>query len=163
MPACEDYDLWLRVSCRYPVHLLNDPLILKQGGHEDQLSNAAGLDKCGIQSLKKIIDAGQLAESQCRAADRTLHKKCAVYAARCRIRGRQEAAQYYENLAKGTGCLKADDGEQRATDRGEIIKSETLPPWIGVLFLWLDRSIPLWSRIWSVITYGSNRSTADAE
>ena len=32
LPACEDYDLWLRVSCRYPVFLLDEPLIIKRGG-----------------------------------------------------------------------------------------------------------------------------------
>jgi glycosyltransferase involved in cell wall biosynthesis len=100
LPACEDYDLWLRVSCRYPVHLLDDPLIIKRGGHADQLSRAAGLDKYRIQSLKKIIDNGQLSESQHRAAARTLQKKCAVYAAGCRKRGRVEEAEYYEELAE---------------------------------------------------------------
>lgn len=99
LPACEDYDLWLRVSSRYPVHLLDDPLIVKRGGHEDQLSKAAGLDKYRIQSLKKIIDEGLLSEPQHRAAARTLREKCAVYAAGCRKRGREEEARYYEDLA----------------------------------------------------------------
>ena len=38
LPACEDYDLWLRISWRYPVHLIETPLIIKRGGHADQLS-----------------------------------------------------------------------------------------------------------------------------
>jgi glycosyltransferase involved in cell wall biosynthesis len=100
LPACEDYDLWLRVSSRYPVHLLDDPLIIKRGGHEDQLSKAAGLDKYRIQSLQKIIDNGRLSESQYRAAARTLRQKCAVYAAGCRKRGRVEEAKYYEELGE---------------------------------------------------------------
>jgi glycosyltransferase involved in cell wall biosynthesis len=100
LPACEDYDLWLRVSCRYPVHLLDDPLIIKRGGHEDQLSKAVGLDKYRIHSLQKILDAGQLSESQHRAAARTLLEKCAVYAGGCRKRRREDEAQYYEALAE---------------------------------------------------------------
>ncbi|MGD2186584.1 MAG: glycosyltransferase, partial [Desulfobacterales bacterium] len=60
LPACEDYDLWLRISCRYPVHLIETPLIIKRGGHDDQLSKAAGLDKYRIQSLVKIIDGDML-------------------------------------------------------------------------------------------------------
>jgi glycosyltransferase involved in cell wall biosynthesis len=58
LPACEDYDLWLRISCRYPVHLIDAPLVIKRGGHADQLSRAAGLDKYRIRSLVKIIDSG---------------------------------------------------------------------------------------------------------
>ena len=100
LPACEDYDLWLRVSCRYPVDLIDEPLIIKRGGHDDQLSRAAGLDKYRIQSLKKIIASGVLAESQHRAAARTLQEKCAVYAGGCRKRGRLEEAEYYEQLAQ---------------------------------------------------------------
>ncbi len=36
--ACEDYDLWLRTSCKFPVYLIDTPLIMKRGGHEDQQS-----------------------------------------------------------------------------------------------------------------------------
>jgi glycosyltransferase involved in cell wall biosynthesis len=100
LPACEDYDLWLRASCRYPVDLIDEPLIIKRGGHDDQLSRAAGLDKYRIQSLKKIIASGQLSDSQHRAAVRTLQEKCAVYAGGCRKRGRLEEAEYYEQLAQ---------------------------------------------------------------
>jgi glycosyltransferase involved in cell wall biosynthesis len=99
LPACEDYDLWLRVSCRYPVFLMDAPLAIKRGGHADQLSKAAGLDKYRIQSLKNIIENGRLAESQLRAAIQTLQEKCAVYAGGCRKRGREQEARYYENIA----------------------------------------------------------------
>jgi len=100
LPACEDYDLWLRVSCRYPVFLMDEPLTIKRGGHADQLSKAARLDKYRIQSLKNIIENGQLAESQLSPAIQTLKEKCAVYAGGCRKRGREEEARYYENIAE---------------------------------------------------------------
>ena len=100
LPACEDYDLWLRVSCRYPVFLIDEPLIIKHGGHEDQLSKAAGLDKFRIQALTKIVKSGQLSESQTRAALQTLKEKCAIFANGCRKRGREDEAKYYEELAE---------------------------------------------------------------
>ena len=100
LPACEDYDLWLRVSCRYPVFLIDEPLIIKRGGHEDQLSKAAGLDKYRIQSLKKLIDIRQLSEFQQHAAIKTLQQKCAIYAAGCRKRGRNREASHYEELSE---------------------------------------------------------------
>ncbi len=99
-PACEDYDLWLRVSCRYPVHLIDTPLIIKRGGHADQLSKAAGLDKYRIQSLVKIIESGLLTPRQRQAALSTLKRKCAVYAGGCRKRGREEEARNYYRLAE---------------------------------------------------------------
>jgi glycosyltransferase involved in cell wall biosynthesis len=93
LPACEDYDLWLRVSWRYPVYLIDTPLIIKRGGHADQLSRKPALDKYRIKSMVKIIESGRLSPSQYNAAIRTLHEKCTVYAAGCRKRDRlQEAA-----------------------------------------------------------------------
>jgi len=99
LPACEDYDLWLRISCRYPVHLIETPRIMKRGGHADQLSKAPGLDKFRIQALKKIIASGQLEPDSYRAAVWTLQEKCAIFAAGCRKRGKDAEARYYEELA----------------------------------------------------------------
>ena len=103
LPACEDYDLWLRIGCRYPVHLIATPLIIKRGGHGDQLSKAPGLDKFRIKALKKIIVSELLSESQQRAAMHTLQNKCAIYAGGCRKRGREAEAKYYEALAESMG------------------------------------------------------------
>lgn len=99
LPACEDYDLWLRVSCRYPVFLIDNPLIVKRGGHDDQLSKAPGLDKYRIRSLTKLLDGGMLSERQRAAAVEILKKKCVVYANGCKKRGRVEEAAVYFGLA----------------------------------------------------------------
>lgn len=99
LPACEDYDLWLRISCRFPIHLIDTPLIIKRGGHDDQLSSRVGLDKFRIKAIEKIIKSGLLSDDQCRAAVKTLKEKCDIYAAGCRKRGREEEAQYYESLS----------------------------------------------------------------
>jgi glycosyltransferase involved in cell wall biosynthesis len=103
LPACEDYDLWLRISWRYPVHLIETPLIIKRGGHADQLSKAPGLDKFRIQALKKVIESGQLEQDSFRAAVRTLQEKCTIFAGGCRKRGKDAEAQYYEELARRIG------------------------------------------------------------
>lgn len=99
LPACEDYDLWLRISCRYPIHLIDTPLIIKRGGHDDQLSREPGLDKFRIKSLANIIDSGLLPADQHRAAIDTLKQKCLIYSSGCQKRGRAEEARFYENLA----------------------------------------------------------------
>jgi glycosyltransferase involved in cell wall biosynthesis len=99
LPACEDYDLWLRISCRFPVHLIDTPLIIKRGGHDDQLSSMIGLDKFRIKAIEKIIESNRLSDDQYRAAVKTLKKKCDIYAAGCRKRGREGEALYYEALS----------------------------------------------------------------
>jgi glycosyltransferase involved in cell wall biosynthesis len=99
LPACEDYDLWLRVSLRHPIHLIDDPLVIKRGGHTDQLSGAPGLDRYRIQSLDKILSAADLTPSQARMATAMLREKCRIYAAGCRKRGKTEEAEEYEALA----------------------------------------------------------------
>ena len=55
LPACEDYDLWLRIAAHHSVLLVDEPLIEKHGGHPDQLSNQIGLDEYRIKALDKLL------------------------------------------------------------------------------------------------------------
>jgi len=97
--SCEDYDMWLKVSCKHPVYLINKPLIIKRGGHTDQLSAKPGLDKYRIQSLKKIIENNTLSEDQYKKAVRTLKEKCVIYAQGCMKRGKEKEALLYNSIA----------------------------------------------------------------
>jgi glycosyltransferase involved in cell wall biosynthesis len=99
-PACEDYDLWLRISCKYPVFLIDTPLIIKRGGHEDQLSKTPKLDKYRIQALKKIIESSLLSQGQHIDAVKILKEKCEIYAQGCLKRGRNDESRYYFDLAQ---------------------------------------------------------------
>jgi glycosyltransferase involved in cell wall biosynthesis len=103
LPACEDYDLWLRVSCRFPVHLIETAFIVKRGGHADQLSRAWGLDRFRIASMMKLLSGGSLNEVQRQAAWRVLRRKCVVYAGGCRKRGRLAEAEHFERLVQFSG------------------------------------------------------------
>jgi hypothetical protein len=98
-PACEDYDLWLRIAWKYPVHLIDKPLIVKRGGHSDQLSRLPELDKYRIHALVKILSQGCLAPGQHAAAVAMLIEKCGIYAGGCDKRGRSEEAVSYRALA----------------------------------------------------------------
>jgi GT2 family glycosyltransferase len=113
-PSCEDYDLWLRVSRRYPIHLIETPLIVKRGGHADQLSRGWGLDRFRIAAIVKLLSGELLNEEQRHAALRVLRQKCAVYAGGCRKRRREEEARYYERLAE----QRAESIVHRVKDRG---------------------------------------------
>jgi glycosyltransferase involved in cell wall biosynthesis len=100
LPACEDYDMWLRVSCRCQIYLIHTPLIIKRGGHADQLSRQPTLDKYRIQAIKKILDSNVLTVDQYKAGVNVLKEKCAIYAAGCRKRGRKDEAEFYKALAE---------------------------------------------------------------
>ncbi len=79
LPACEDYDLWLRICARYPVGYIAEPLIEKHGGHADQLSRQYwGMDRFRVRALEKILNAGQLQATDARAAVMTLVEKLRI-------------------------------------------------------------------------------------
>ena len=91
LPACEDYDLWLRICALYPVLYLDAPLLIKYGGHEDQLSRKHwGMDRFRVEALRKILRSGILNESQELAATETLIQKCNILIGGAKKRGNQE-------------------------------------------------------------------------
>lgn len=100
MPACEDYDLWLRITCKYPAHLIPDSLIVKRGGHTDQLSRMPELDKYRIQSITTLLRREALSAGQYAAACNILEQKCRIYAQGCRRRGRTKEAGDYDALGR---------------------------------------------------------------
>jgi len=81
LKVCEDYDLWLRISAQYPVLFLDELLINKYGGHEDQLSKTPeGIEQYRIQSLEKILSDGTLTNSQFESARSMLLTKLQIFA-----------------------------------------------------------------------------------
>ncbi|MBW1742394.1 MAG: glycosyltransferase [Deltaproteobacteria bacterium] len=103
LPVCEDYDLWLRIACRFPIYLIDVPLVIKRGGHPDQLSRKRGIDRYRIQALKKTLESGLLSPGQCDAAVAALQEKCAIYAAGCTKRGRVAEAEEYMQVSRRFG------------------------------------------------------------
>jgi len=99
LPACEDYDLWLRIACRYPVHLINEALVVKEGGHPDQLSaRHRGMDRFRIKALVKLVKRGNLNKRQLEATLKELSLKCPVYGNGCLKRGKKAEGEYYLRL-----------------------------------------------------------------
>jgi glycosyltransferase involved in cell wall biosynthesis len=100
LPVCEDYDMWLRITARFPVTFIEKQLIIKRGGHPDQLSRAYdGMDCFRIASIAKILGSGTLSPGQTRKAVGELRTKCRIYAGGAMKRGKNEEGQYYLNLA----------------------------------------------------------------
>jgi glycosyltransferase involved in cell wall biosynthesis len=98
-PACEDYDLWLRIAPLYPIYLIDQPFIIKRGGHGDQQSkNVPALDLYRIRALCKILNSGILTSCQNDLALAELKKKCRIYANGCFKRGRKEEGENIQQL-----------------------------------------------------------------
>ena len=98
-PWCEDYDLWLRVTCRYPVHLIDQTLVVKEGGASDQLSrNHPGMDAYRIKAILKMIEGGWLNDSQLALALQELSVKCAIYGKGCIKSGKRSEGEHYLRL-----------------------------------------------------------------
>jgi glycosyltransferase involved in cell wall biosynthesis len=101
LPACEDYDLWLRITCRYPVGLIDEYLLRRYGGHADQLSSTVPvLDSYRIKSIITLLDSGILSAEQTAIARKSLAEKANIVAQGCLKRGRKEDYEYYRNIAR---------------------------------------------------------------
>lgn len=108
MPACEDYDLWLRLTSRYPVHYVDRPLVVKYGGHEDQLSRRVpALDRYRIDALARLVESATLTAEDRRAAVEVLREKTMVYAAGARKRGREAEVAALERRVEVLGAAPA--------------------------------------------------------
>lgn len=79
LPACEDYDLWLRITSRYQVAYVETASINKYGGHGDQLSGRHwGMDRFRVLALEKILNTGSLNKEDYQAALAMLLKKLTI-------------------------------------------------------------------------------------
>jgi GT2 family glycosyltransferase len=97
-PACEDYDLWLRIALYYPIYLIERQLVVKRGGHDDQLSRNPGLDRYRIQSIVRILEEHRLTPQYFLAAVDVLREKCRIYADGCIKRGRVSEAELFREI-----------------------------------------------------------------
>ena len=106
LPACEDYDLWLRVSSLFPVLYLEEPLLIKYGGHSDQLSRRYwGMDRFRIRALEKLLTSGTLSPTDRRAAARMLIEKIDLYLSGARKRKKWKEAAIYQKKRDGYARL----------------------------------------------------------
>ncbi len=98
LPVAEDYDLWLRVAVDHQVELLPDPLVIKRGGHSDQLSSRSSIDRYRIKALEKLLNCGRLSLEQYDWTWRALQHKCQIYGEGCIKRGKAQEGERYLDL-----------------------------------------------------------------
>jgi glycosyltransferase involved in cell wall biosynthesis len=96
LPACEDYDMWLRVTSKEPILYLEEALTIKYGGHEDQLSSQFwGMDRFRVYSIEKILCNKLLTSSQEVAARKVMIGKINILIQGGIKRGNMEIVDIY--------------------------------------------------------------------
>ncbi len=101
LEVCEDYDLWLRISKDYPVHFIDKPLIIKYGGHKDQLSHKYwGNDRFRVYSIEKLLKNESLEPRQKNLAVKELIRKCEILVNGFKKRKKYKEAEYYLKIIK---------------------------------------------------------------
>mgnify|MGYP001995447013 CR=1 FL=1 len=94
LPACEDYDMWLRLCAFEEVLFVEEALTIKYGGHADQLSRAFwGMDRFRVQALEKLINSGKLSKIQRSQALEMLVKKIEILLLGAKKREKKEMIQ----------------------------------------------------------------------
>lgn len=117
LPACEDYDMWLRICSQWPVSFIDKPLLRKFGGHQDQLSKRyAAMDRFRIYALQKILRSNTLQSENQQQTVEILVKKLVIYLTGLCRRGRHSEA---EQLIQEVGDLVSADYLRHRIASGE--------------------------------------------
>lgn len=100
LPVCEDYDLWLRINVRYPITFIPEPLIIKLGGHEDQLSRKYwGIDRFRVKALEKLLKNPYLKDEYRPLVIQNIQRKCQIIANGCFRRGKIEQGKMFQAIS----------------------------------------------------------------
>jgi len=109
LPACEDYDMWLKLCARYQVSFVDKPLVIKHGGHSDQLSHKHwGMDRFRIQSLVNLLKCNFLTTEQKLQTRIQLARKTSIYLNGAYKRGKHKEIHYYTSLLESLGIHQRD-------------------------------------------------------
>jgi len=80
LPVCEDYDLWLRITAEYRILFIDEPLIIKYGGHDDQLSHSVeSIEFFRIMSLENLLEKSELSRDNRILSIQMIIKKYNIY------------------------------------------------------------------------------------
>ncbi|MGH7852434.1 MAG: glycosyltransferase family 2 protein [Candidatus Binatia bacterium] len=124
-PVCEDYDLWLRIAAELPIPLIPAALVVKRGGHADQLSHSMwGMDRYRVLALQKLLRSG-LAGNRGAAVIEVLRRKVGVLANGASKRGKLRDAANFEAILAEFHLERTDGGERDSRLREQQRLSST--------------------------------------
>jgi glycosyltransferase involved in cell wall biosynthesis len=107
LPACEDYDLWLRICLYEKVGLISKAFTMKYGGHSDQLSRKYwGMDRFRVYSICTLLlrHEAEMSDEKKEAAIRIAKEKCNVLMSGALKRRKMEFAVHLEGLIAWLDC-----------------------------------------------------------
>ncbi|MDB9872809.1 hypothetical protein OAD02_05850 [Alphaproteobacteria bacterium] len=90
--------MWLRLTSKESVGYVSQPLVVKYGGHSDQLSQKYwGMDRFRIQSIEKNIKNNCFSEDQNKLAYEMLIKKLKIVITGANKRSNSAIFDIYSN------------------------------------------------------------------
>lgn len=97
--ACEDYDLWLRITCCNRIGFVDEYLLRRYGGHDDQLSATVPvLDRFRIKSILDLLSGDCLTSEQKKIAKTRLIELATIVAEGSIKHGKPEEYEYYRKI-----------------------------------------------------------------
>jgi glycosyltransferase involved in cell wall biosynthesis len=104
LPVCEDYDFWLRVSARFPIFFISRKLIIKRGGHPDQLSQQSwGNDRYRVIALEKLLSEPYIGFEERGMILKEMKKKCYILHKGFLKRGNEIEGRRYQEIMRRYG------------------------------------------------------------
>ncbi len=97
LPACEDYEFWLRASLNFPVKLIPKHLTIKEGGRNDQQSKKIpALDRYRYEAIKKLIENQKLPKDKLDICLYYLEEKADIYTKGLLKRDEKKAKEFLQ-------------------------------------------------------------------
>ena len=115
LPVCEDYDFWLRLLLLTEPALVDQKLVVKHGGHPDQLSTSTwGMDRFRVQSMEKLLGKPNLPDKRRHEVWKALSEKCEILENGFAKREKLIEAEKY--------ARKKDNYLSRLTQKSQVIR-----------------------------------------
>ncbi len=111
--VCEDYEYWLKLTFYFDVLFIAEPLIVKRGGHINQLSKKyAAMDKYRVAALLKFIYENDLNDEDYELVKTELIRKAGILLNGFLKRGKINEAGFFEKIC-GTKEIRSISKEWR--------------------------------------------------
>jgi len=120
LPACEDYDLWLRITPFEEIGLINEKLITRYAGHNDQLSSSFwGMDRFRLYSILKVLhDSGDRMDD----TDRLAAADCALKKGKILLNGAEKRGNKTPAVLLSDIISQLEAGFYKQTDYQSLLE-----------------------------------------
>jgi glycosyltransferase involved in cell wall biosynthesis len=100
LPACEDYDLWLRLAARYPIYYVDGPEVVRRSPRPEISQHAWTWDRFRVYALEKAFQGGHLNPEQRFLVSQEIVNRCERLVEGFRRQKSEERANFYERKRK---------------------------------------------------------------